>query len=203
MGNGSGNERHAASSEQPASEQPAGESSSSPEVRTKSAGDPGVGGSSAPPEKVLRAKDLLAGLLSHMGVECEVEVRDSAEAIRCSVVLRAHGEVLNAGPRGLVLEALQYLLNKMVNREVEGRKLVTIELGSFGEVTVDPEMDRMAIQLGESAKRIGKTLTIVPIQAKDRRRIHLAMGHVGGVATRSEGEGLFRRLLVEPKPKGN
>jgi spoIIIJ-associated protein len=36
---------------------------------------------------------------------------------------------------------------------------------------------------------------------RDRRAVHLALVEVDGVSTRSEGEGIFRQLLVIPGPK--
>jgi spoIIIJ-associated protein len=59
----------------------------------------------------------------------------------------------------------------------------------------------MALRLAETAKRTGKVLAVAPISPRDRRAIHLALVVVDGVSTRSEGEGIFRRLLVIPGPK--
>jgi spoIIIJ-associated protein len=59
----------------------------------------------------------------------------------------------------------------------------------------------MALRLAETAKRTGKVLALAPISPRDRRAIHLALVDVEGVSTRSEGEGIFRQLLVIPGPK--
>lgn len=163
------------------------------------AGEPAADGTAAAEEKLLRARDVVAGLLERLGVEADVEVRDQVEAIGCSVRVRSGGGLFATGQRGQVLEAAEYLVNKMVNREAEGRKWVKLELGGFPEVAPDPAMERMALRLGEAAKRIGKTLTVVPMQSRERRRVHVALAEVDGLRTRSEGDGLFRRLLVEPK----
>jgi spoIIIJ-associated protein len=59
----------------------------------------------------------------------------------------------------------------------------------------------MAERLAESARRTGKVLAVAPISARERRQIHLALVGVEGVSTRSEGEGLFRQLLVIPEKR--
>ena len=59
-------------------------------------------------------------------------------------------------------------------------------------------MKAMAERLAASARRMGKVLAIAPISARDRRQIHLALVGVEGVSTHSEGEGLFRQLLIVP-----
>jgi spoIIIJ-associated protein len=43
-------------------------------------------------------------------------------------------------------------------------------------------------------------VAIAPISARERRQIHLALVEVAGVTTRSEGEGIFRQLVVLPDP---
>jgi spoIIIJ-associated protein len=59
----------------------------------------------------------------------------------------------------------------------------------------------MALRLAEVALRTGKALAVGPMSARDRRAVHLALVEVDGVTTRSEGEGIFRQLLVIPGPK--
>jgi len=60
----------------------------------------------------------------------------------------------------------------------------------------------MAERLAATAKRTGKVIAVAPISARDRRQIHLALVEVEGVSTRSEGEGLFRQLLIIPARDG-
>ena len=43
-------------------------------------------------------------------------------------------------------------------------------------------------------------LAIAPITARERRQIHLALMETEGVTTTSDGEGLFRTLLIVPEP---
>jgi spoIIIJ-associated protein len=160
-------------------------------------GQPGVGGAAAAPDKLLHAREVVAGLLGRLGVEAAIEVRDSAEAIACSVEVKKGGEVFDVGPKGQVLEATQYLVNKMVNRDAEGRKWVTLELGGFREPEADPEVEGMAARLAELVRRSGRAVTVVPLHARDRRRVHVALANAEDVRTRSVGQGLFRRLIVE------
>ncbi len=160
-------------------------------------GEPGVGGQAAAPERLLRTREVLLEILRRMGVDAEVEVRDAAEAVACNVQVRGGGEVFDRGPRGQVLEAVQYLVNRIVNREAEGRKRIAVDLGAFRDTTPDPAMEAMGRRLARAALRIGKPLTIVPMASRDRRAVHVAVAEVPGVTSRSEGDGLLRRLIVE------
>jgi spoIIIJ-associated protein len=162
--------------------------------------EPGVGGAATTPEKLLRTKEVLGGVLERMGVQASIEVRDTAEAIACRIDVQQGEQVLDGLPRAQVLEALQHLVNRIVNREGEGRKTVTVDVGAFRQYEADPAVAEMARRLGDSAKRMGKVLTVVPIHARDRKTVHLTLAGDPAISTRSEGEGTLRRLVIESKP---
>jgi spoIIIJ-associated protein len=50
---------------------------------------------------------------------------------------------------------------------------------------------------------MGKVLAIAPISPRERRQIHLALVGQESVTTRSEGEGIFRQLLIIPGGAGS
>jgi spoIIIJ-associated protein len=149
------------------------------------------------PEKVERARAFCAELLAHMGASVDLEVRETPEAIGLSLTPRAGNPVELGGP---LVEALQVLVNRVANPRSEGRKWVNLEVGGFPD-GADPATRAMALRLAEVARRTGKVLAVSPMSARDRRAVHLALQDVEGVTTRSEGEGIFRQLLVVPGPK--
>lgn len=146
------------------------------------------------PEKVAKARAFCEELLRRLGAEVTVEVKETPDAI---------GVSLTAGPGNQVelssalVEAAQYLVNRVVNPRAEGRKWVNLDVGGFREEG-DPAVKAMADRLAASARRMGKILAVGPISARERRQIHLALVGVEGITTRSEGEGLFRQLLIVP-----
>jgi spoIIIJ-associated protein len=150
------------------------------------------------PEKVAKAREFCVALLERLGAAVDVEVKESAEAIGVSLTPRA-GNPVELG--SALLEAAQYLVNRVVNPRAEGRKWVNLDVGGFREEG-DPAVKAMAERLAASARKMGKVLAIAPISARERRQIHLALVGVEGVATRSEGEGLFRQLLIIPGGAG-
>jgi spoIIIJ-associated protein len=146
------------------------------------------------PEKVARTRAFCEELLRRMGAEVAVEVRETPEAIGVSLTAREGNRLELVG--GL-LEAVQYLVNRVVNPRAEGRKWVNLDVGGFSE-DGDPAVKAMALRLAASAMRTGKVLAVAPITARERRQIHMALVDVPGVSTRSEGEGIFRQLLIVP-----
>jgi spoIIIJ-associated protein len=150
------------------------------------------------PEKVARAREFCSGLLERLGALVQVEVRETAEAIGVSLLPRPGNPVELTSA---LVEAAQVLVNRAVNPRAEGRKWVNLDVGGFREES-DPAVKAMAERLAATAIRTGKVLAIAPISARERRTIHLALAGVEGVSTRSEGEGIFRQLLIVPTGGG-
>lgn len=148
------------------------------------------------PEKVAKAKEFCDGLLGRLGADVDVAVRETPEQIGVSLSAREGNAVELSSA---LVEALQYLVNRVVNPRAEGRKWVNLDVGGFREEG-DPAVKAMAERLAATAKRMGKVLAVAPISPRERRQIHLALVEVPGVSTRSEGEGIFRQLLILPAP---
>lgn len=150
------------------------------------------------PEKVQKAREFCAALLEKMGAAVDVEVKETPEAIGVSLTARPGNAVELSSA---LIEAAQYLVNRVVNPRAEGRKWVNLDVGGFREEG-DPAVKAMAERLAASAKKMGKVLAVAPMSARDRRQVHLALVAVEGVSTRSEGEGIFRQLLIIPGGRG-
>ncbi len=146
------------------------------------------------PEKVAKAREFCTELFQRLGAKVTLELRETPEAIGISLK-GEEGNTLELS--GALVEAVQHLVNRVVNPRSEGRKWVNLEVGGFSEEG-DPAVKAMAERLAAAARRTGKVLAIAPISARERRQIHLALVGVEGVATRSEGEGIFRQLLIIP-----
>jgi spoIIIJ-associated protein len=146
------------------------------------------------PEKVQRAKVFCEELFRRLGAVVLVEVKETPEAIGVSLTAGAgNGLELSSA----LVEAVQHLVNRVVNPRSEGRKWVNLDVGGFREEG-DPAVKAMAERLAATARRTGKVLAVAPISPRERRQIHLALVDAEGVSTQSEGEGIFRQLLIVP-----
>jgi spoIIIJ-associated protein len=162
--------------------------------RNEGAGAPPPRGA---PEKVAKARSFCEELFRRLGADVAVEVKETPEAIGVSLSPRP-GSALELS--SALVEAAQYLVNRVVNPRADGRKWVNLDVGGFREEG-DPAVKAMAERLARSAQKMGKVLAIAPISARERRQIHLALLDAEGVSTRSEGEGIFRQLLIVPSDR--
>ena len=148
------------------------------------------------PEKVARAREFCTALFEKLGAAMAVEVRETPEAIAVALTPREGNAVELTSA---LIEAVQALVNRVANPRSEDRKWVNLEVGGFSDQG-DPAVKAMAERLAATVRRTGKAVAIAPISARERRQIHLALLPVDGVATRSDGEGIFRQLVVLPDP---
>jgi spoIIIJ-associated protein len=148
-----------------------------------------------------RAKEVLGEILRLMGVEAKVEAKVEGDNVALAIEPQQGGDEvgLRQGQRTPVLEALQVVLNRAVNRINEPRRFVTLDVGDFGQGD-DEELIAMAKRLAEKVIALGKPVPVGPMNSRDRRQVHLALAGVPGVKTQSEGEGVARRLLIIPDP---
>ncbi|ADH87221.1 Jag N-terminal domain-containing protein [Desulfurivibrio alkaliphilus] len=105
------------------------------------------------------------------------------------------------GPQGQTLEALQYLLRKMVSKQLGKR--VALELDAAGFRAERREsLQARARELAAEVKSTGKTRTMAAMGPAERRLVHLALQDDPEVRSRSVGEGVFKKVLVHPPGKG-
>lgn len=146
-------------------------------------------------EKGPQASRVLKDILDLMGAACEVEYQEDEESVQLNVSGGEHEMVV--GRDGEVLASLQFIVNKMVNRFPDTRKLVVLDAEGF-RGRREQTLGRLAKRLGEKAVQTGRVVRLSPMTAQDRRLIHLALRDNRKVSTRSEGSGDFRRLLIIP-----
>jgi spoIIIJ-associated protein len=105
------------------------------------------------------------------------------------------------GKRGQTLEAIQYLLEKMINKKSTNRVRVLVDVEGYLDKRKS-NLQSMASRMAEKAKRTKKPVTIGQMNAHDRRIVHIHLKDESGVRTQSLGEGYYRKLMIFPKKQG-
>lgn len=102
------------------------------------------------------------------------------------------------GKRGQTLEAIQYLVDRIVNKRTETRVRIEVDIEGYLE-TKRNALKKLAYRLAEKTKLTGKPSAISKMNAHDRRIIHLALKDNTWVKTQSVGEGYYRKLMIISK----
>ncbi|MCZ7678695.1 MAG: KH domain-containing protein [Sandaracinaceae bacterium] len=127
--------------------------------------------------KAEQAREVLAGIISRMGLDAGVSVREVAEQVVLDVSGRDAGRAI--GKKGQTLDALQFLVNKVVNRFPENRCYVVVDSGDYRE-RHEQSLVSMARREAKRAVQQGRTITLSPMPARDRRLVHPLAREVPG-----------------------
>lgn len=137
--------------------------------------------------------DLLRFLTVSGRVEGFVEERDillNIESDQGGLLIGHHGETI---------EALQYLVSRMVNRTVaaEERIRVVIDTEGYRQRQIE-RLERLARKAAQQVRLSGEAVTLAPMNARDRRIVHLALQGDCFVETVSIGDRDNRRIMISP-----
>jgi spoIIIJ-associated protein len=151
-------------------------------------------------DKRENAARILREILERMGIDAEVSAFDDGER----VILDAHGQEsgLVIGKKGATLDALQYLINRIVSKKPGDGPGIVVDAEGYRGRREDSLMD-LARRLAEKAVKSGRPVPVEPMSPHDRRIIHVALKEHPEVTTESEGEGLFRRVVIFPKSRAS
>jgi spoIIIJ-associated protein len=134
------------------------------------------------------------------------DAKISAEADSERIILNVAGgnAALLIGKKGQTLEAIQSLVEKIVNKRHNnnhGEKIrVQVDVEGYLD-TRKTNLEELAVRLAQKSKRIRKPISLGQMSAYDRRIVHLALKDDPGVRTQSRGEGYMRKLVIFPKKK--
>jgi spoIIIJ-associated protein len=150
------------------------------------------------------AIESLAQLLELMEIDAEVTLRapeTPGDGLgRASAVLDVNGDDLGLliGRRGITLAALQYMVNVMVNRKMRSRVLVNIDAEHYKRRREEALLG-LAGRMADRVRQTGRSVTLEPMPAAERRIVHLSLAQDELVTTGSTGEGESRKVVIYPR----
>jgi spoIIIJ-associated protein len=102
------------------------------------------------------------------------------------------------GRKGRTLDALQFIVNKIVNKSLEKRAQVIVDSENYRQRRRD-SLIQMAVRMGDKVKATRKPVTTNLLNPHDRRIVHLALREDDAVDTKSRGEGILKKVVIIPK----
>jgi spoIIIJ-associated protein len=173
-------------------------------LRRRSRRSRDMGGASDVPmdERSEQALRFTSNLMKKMLMDCSVRLSAPSEEsgdINLQITGPDAGRII--GKKGQVLAAVQFLVNRAMNRPGIERRYITVDADGYRSRR-ESSLANMARRLGKQAVSDGKIITFEPMSPRDRRVVHLALAKFEGVVTKSEGEGDDRRVQIIPVRRG-
>jgi spoIIIJ-associated protein len=144
------------------------------------------------------AQELLEQLLVKMKEPAAVSVTQDED--RINLRIEAGDAGLLIGKQGQTLDALQYLVTKMLAKKSRHKVRIAIDVEAYRS-RHDEALTHLALKYGDKVKRIGKSVTLNPMNPYDRRIVHLALQGDKDLKTVSRGEGLYKKVVISPVKK--
>lgn len=142
-------------------------------------------------------KEALASFGIEVGAETNIEEYEGDEGEIILDVVGGDVAVL-IGRHGRTLEALQALVSAITNRKLEMRYPVIVDVEGYRHRRRQ-KIEEIARKTADRASRQGSPVRMRPMNAYERRVVHVALRNDRRVATSSEGEDPFRCVVVSPK----
>ncbi len=145
--------------------------------------------------QIEEAEMYLKTLTKQMGVDVDLDrvVKNN------QVTFNLSGEkiAILIGKRGQTLNAIQYLVQLVINRNHK----------QFYSVLVDAEgyrgrrkatLEELGLKMAERAKKINRKVALEPMPAFERKIIHAALQKNKDIETYSDGEEPYRHIVIKP-----
>jgi spoIIIJ-associated protein len=149
------------------------------------------------------ALETVQTLLEKMRIKAEASLRysepDDVTGEQLPIVdVRGRDLAVIIGPRGEILDALQYISRLMVGNQLRQRARFLIDVESYRERR-EQALTRLAERMAEKAIKSGRPVTLEAMPPNERRVIHMALRQNPDVTTQSDGEGPRRRVRIFPQ----
>jgi spoIIIJ-associated protein len=99
------------------------------------------------------------------------------------------------GYRGEALYAMQTLLTAIANKGIDARVILRLDIENYKEKRIKT-LENLARRTAETVMRTGKTITLEPMQAYERKIIHSALQDNKKICTESTGVEPRRRIVI-------
>lgn len=132
-------------------------------------------------------------ILELAGLALEAEVAGTEGGVTLKID-GADGKLLSQR-RGELRNAVQFLLNRMCRRTWPDVARVQL-VGEGDAKRRDDKLVSMARQAAKQVSKTGKTRKLRPMNAYERRLIHIAVREFPGLTSTSDGDGALKRVRI-------
>ncbi len=142
----------------------------------------------------LDAEKVTRGILDPLGIDYKLNVRREEDSFFVKITSKKD-EGLLIGRRGQTLDAIKHLVQRILTSQAGQAVAVNLEVGDYRERR-EEALQEKADAVAQKVLESGKSLSLEPMTAQDRRIVHLALADREDLRTYTAGEGSRRRVIV-------
>lgn len=131
-----------------------------------------------------------------MDIKCTYDINFNENIANLTISSESSGILI--GYRGEGLDALQLIINNIINKNVEQHTKVFLDIENYREKR-KKTIEDLAGRLSKQVISTEKEVTLEPMAAYERRIIHTFLQNNSKVETTSTGEEPYRRVVIRLK----
>ena len=129
-------------------------------------------------------------------MEMEVEITSAVdEDGSLSIEMKGDNMGILIGKRGQTLDSLQYLANRVANKQQDGYVRVKLDTENY-RARRKATLEHLARNIAYKVKKTRRAVALEPMNPYERRIIHAVLQSDPKVSTHSEGEEPYRKVVV-------
>lgn len=146
-------------------------------------------------EEALVAQQVLQEILQQMQFPASVEVAENDDQVMLTINSEQPMGLL-IGKNGQTLNAVELLVKTIVQNRLHHfhRHLLVDAEGYRQRQTA--RLEQVARETAEEVLETGEPVSLEPMNARDRRTVHMAISLIDGVSSYSVGEDPYRHLVI-------
>ena len=151
------------------------------------------------PDIVTVSREVINNLISNMGVNVICNLRQSDSEDIGGPVFEIEGEDsgLLIGRKGETLRSLQFLVRYLVSKKTAQRANLSLDVEGYDERRRQ-SLSNLANRVSQRVVKTGRSIELEPMNARERRVVHMALSDRDDVFTESSGSGEDRRVVISP-----
>jgi len=145
-------------------------------------------------------QEMLTALLLKMGLEGSIkDIKEGESKVYVELKSRDSSGLI-IGKKGKTLEALQFMINLMINHATGSEKKIILDIEEYREKR-ERALKKMSRDMAFKVIKSGRPMTLEPMNPFERRLIHLSLQNDKRVTTKSEGQGIYRKIKISPSSR--
>jgi spoIIIJ-associated protein len=138
--------------------------------------------------------DLTKKILEMMEIGATVEeVKEDDEILLIRINSKSSGLII--GKKGRNLEALQFLINVIANKNKENSKKILLDIEGYRSKK-EEAIRRLALRTANIVRKTRKAKLLEPMNPFERRLVHITLQNFSDIETKSEGEGIYKKVKI-------
>jgi spoIIIJ-associated protein len=137
---------------------------------------------------------LVRDLLEKMNIEAKIYLLEETDE-KIVIEIESPDSALIIGKKGKTLEAIQTLINVIMNKNANVWTKIIIDIGNYRS-RQERYLNKIALHYANIVKKTKKSILLEPMNPFERRIVHMILKDEKYIDTQSEGEGTIKKIRI-------